>query len=64
MDEEFIAQIIAELFDVPCNYSPCEDELHDTGEHQEWCDKHCGKCSPADCWMHYFQIRYTENENN
>lgn len=61
MNEKFIARIIAELFDSPCNYSPCEDELHDTEERQEWCEKYCDKCSPADCWMRYFQIRYAEN---
>lgn len=30
MNEEFIAKLLAELFDFPCNFSPCEEELHNS----------------------------------
>ena len=32
MNEEFIAKLLAELFDFPCNFSPCEEELHNSEE--------------------------------
>lgn len=62
MNEEFIAKLIADLFDYPCNFSPCEEELHDGEEKIAWCEEHCGKCEVADCWMHYFQLKYQEQE--
>lgn len=66
MNEEFIAKIVAELFGYPCNFSPCEEELHNIEERMKWCEEHCNKCSAADCWLHYFEIKYaernTENE--
>lgn len=32
MNEEFIAKLLAELFGFPCNFSPCEEELHNSEE--------------------------------
>jgi hypothetical protein len=58
-----ICKVVADLFDVPCNYSPCEEELHDEDWKMEWCDEHCGKATAADCWMHYFQTRKEVKEN-
>ena len=60
----FICEQLAEHFDEPCNMSPFEDELHDTEEKCEWCEKYCGKASAADCWMRYFQLKYNEKEGN
>ena len=57
---EFICKQLAERFDEPCNMSPFEEELHDTEEKCEWCEKYCGKADAADCWMHYFEIKYKE----
>lgn len=62
MNEEFIAKILGELFDYPCNFSPCEDEVHRTEEQMKWCEEHCNKCSPAECWLHYFEIKYAEKD--
>lgn len=59
---EFICEQLAERFDEPCNMSPFEEELHDTEEKDEWCNKFCGKVAPADCWMRYFQLKYNEKE--
>ena len=54
MNEEFIAKLLAELFGFPCNFE----------ENCVWCEEHCNKCDEADCWMHYFEIKYKEvNEN-
>ena len=59
---DFICEQIAKVFDEPCNFPLCEEELHDTEEKCEWCEKHCGKATAADCWMHYFQIKHKEGE--
>ena len=48
---EFICEQLAERFDEPCNMSPFEEELHDTEEKDEWCNKFCGKATATDCWM-------------
>lgn len=61
---EFICEQLAERFDEPCNMSPFDEELHDTEEKCEWCEKYCGKASAADCWMRYFQLKYNEKEGN
>ena len=61
---EFICEQLADRFDEPCNMSPFEEELHDTEEKDEWCNKFCGKVAPADCWMRYFQLKYNEKEGN
>ena len=61
---EFICEQLAERFDEPCNMSPFEEELHNTEEKCEWCEKYCGKASAADCWMRYFQLKYNEKEGN
>lgn len=60
MNEEFICTVLARLFDYPCNFSPPEEELHDTDEKCEWCEKNCGEATAADCWMRYFQIKFAE----
>lgn len=49
MNEEFITKLLAELFDFPCNFSPCEEELHNSEENCVWCEEHCNKCDAADC---------------
>lgn len=61
---EFICEQLAERFDEPCNMSPFEEELHDTEEKDEWCNKFCGKATATDCWMRYFQLKYNEKEGN
>lgn len=60
MNEEFITKLLAELFDFPCNFSPCEEELHNSEENCVWCEEHCNKCDAADCWMHYFEVKFAE----
>lgn len=35
-----ICDIVADLFDFPCNYSPCEEELHDEPWKMDWCEKY------------------------
>ena len=58
----FICEQLAQCFDDPCNMSPFEEELHDSEEKVEWCEKFCGKVAPADCWMRYFMLKYKEQE--
>lgn len=56
MDEEFICNILAELFDYPCNFSPCDEELFEADDYA-WYEEHCGKAEAADCWYRYFEIK-------
>lgn len=58
----FICERLAQRFDEPCNMSPFEEELHDSEEKNEWCEKFCGKVSAAECWMRYFMLKYKEQE--
>ena len=59
---EFICARLGDLFGYPCSFSPQEEELHDTEEKCEWCERNCGKASAADCWMHYFHIKHKEGD--
>ncbi len=52
---DFICEQLAKLFDRPCNLIPASAG-------REWCEKHCGKVSAADCWMQYFKIKYKEGD--
>lgn len=56
MEVEFICDILAELFDYPYNFSPCDEELFE-GDNCTWCEEHCGKAEAADCWYRYFEIK-------
>lgn len=59
---DFICEQLAKLFDRPCDFSPPEEEMHRSEEGIEWCEKHCGKASAADCWMQYFKIKHKEGD--
>lgn len=59
---EFICTRLGDLFGYPCSFSPQEEELHDTEEKCEWCERNCGKASAADCWMQYFKIKHKEGD--
>ena len=58
-----ICKVVAHLFDLPCDYSPCEEELHDEEWKLQWCEENCGKATAADCWLHYFETRKEVKEN-
>lgn len=57
---DFICEQLAKLFDDPCNFSLSEEEMHKTYDRTEWCEKHCGKATAAQCWMRYFQLKFKE----
>lgn len=52
MTIEFICEQLAEMFDVPCQFSP-EDEI--MGK-TEYCDKNCGNGKRSECWKEYFRL--------
>ena len=54
------AEIIAELFGCPCNYTPIDEEMVATGE----CEDICGSDEQTDakCWQRYFDLKRKEDE--
>ncbi len=52
------AEIIADLFGCPCNYSPIDEEMCLSGE----CDDICGTSEETDakCWQRYFDHKRKE----
>ena len=47
-----IYEKLADLFDTPCNYSPCDEFMLENGR----CREDCGNISDAECWRRYFEI--------
>lgn len=54
------AEIIADIFGSPCNYSPIDDEMFADGH----CEQICGteERTDAKCWQRYFEIKRKEDE--
>jgi len=64
MNSKFICEQIANLFEEPCNFSPCEEILHMEETDVKWCEKHCGRTTAAECWEHYFKIIQRKEREN
>lgn len=47
-----IYEKLADLFDIPCNYSPCDEIMFES----ERCREDCGNISDAECWKRYFEV--------
>ena len=43
---------LADLFDTPCNFSPCDEIMLES----ERCREDCGNISDAECWKRYFEV--------
>jgi hypothetical protein len=56
------AEIIAEIFGEPCNYSPIDEEM---SEHCD-CEHICGTAEQtnAKCWQRYFDYRKFKEQKN
>lgn len=55
------AEIVANLFGCPCDFTPIDEEMCATG----WCEEMCGsdEQTNAKCWQRYFDLkRKEENE--
>ena len=54
------AEIIAELFGCPCNYTPIDEEMCASCD----CEPLCGTPEQTDakCWQMYFDIKRKEDE--
>ena len=54
------AEIIAELFGSPCNFSPIDEEM---GLNYD-CENFCGSDEQTDakCWQMYFDLKRKENK--
>ena len=48
------AEIVADLFGFPCDYSPIDEEMCEMDH--EWCEE-CAKRTKADCWQRYFDLK-------
>ena len=47
-----IYEKLADLFDIPCNYSPCDEIMSES----ERCMEDCGNIPDAECWKRYFEV--------
>lgn len=47
-----IYEKLVDLFDIPCNYSPCDEIMLESGR----CREDCGNISNAECWKRYFEV--------
>lgn len=47
-----IYEKLADLFDIPCNYSPCDEIMFES----ERCREDCGNIPDAECWRRYFEV--------
>lgn len=47
-----IYEKLADLLDIPCNYSPCDEIMFES----ERCIDDCGNISDAECWKRYFEV--------
>jgi len=54
MTVDFICEVLAEMFDTPCNFSPCDEIMLDSGI----CERDCGDISEEECWKRYFELRW------
>ena len=52
MTVEFICEQLAEMFDVPCQFSPIDEIMCKT----EYCEKNCGNGKGGECWKVYFRL--------
>ena len=54
------AEIIANIFGSPCNFSPIDEEMFETGE----CADICGSDEQTDakCWQRYFDLKRNKEE--
>lgn len=52
MTKDFIYNMLAELFSAPCNFSPPDEVMLESGR----CENDCGEISEAECWKRYFEI--------
>ena len=53
------AEIIADIFGSPCDYSPIDEEMMEMN-HDE-CAEVCGKRTDAECWQRYFDLKREED---
>lgn len=54
------AEIIADIFGSPCNFSPIDEEMCATIE----CEELCGtsEATDAKCWQRYFDLKRKKEE--
>ena len=50
------AEIIADIFGSPCDYSLVDEFAADPIENKK-CGENCGKYTDAECWQRYFDLK-------
>lgn len=58
MTVDFICKELAEMFSIPCNFSPQDEIMLESGK----CENDCGKISDEECWKRYFQIKWEQRD--
>ena len=56
MTKDFIYNVLAEMFSAPCNFSPTDEVMLESGR----CENDCGEISEAECWKRYFEILWEQ----
>lgn len=54
MNVDFIYKELAELFGIPCNFSPMDEIMLES----ERCEDDCRKIPDSECWKRYFEERW------
>ena len=50
---DFIYEQLAKDFDIPCNFSPIDEVMFDSGR----CEQDCREIKPdSECWKRYFEV--------
>lgn len=62
--EDFIYSWLAEIFDVPCDYSfDCVDvALFMVDNCAEWCENNCSSGNTKECWKKYLTTVYEKKK--
>ena len=53
METKDICKELAEMFGCPCNFSPMDEIMWESGR----CEDDCGEISEAECWRRYFTVK-------
>ena len=56
---DFIYEQLAKDFDIPCNFSPIDEVMFDSGR----CEHDCREIKPdSECWKRYFEVMQRRSE--
>lgn len=59
MTVEFICRQLAKDFEIPCNFSPMDEIMFESGK----CENDCGEIEEWECWRRYFETMKAKEKN-